>query len=44
MGSKKSCCGKKANTNHDIFGENPLIKKATEPSNIIWENYSISSR
>jgi hypothetical protein len=29
---------------HVLFGVHPIIKKAPEPSNIIWENYSISSR
>jgi hypothetical protein len=41
--SKKKWCGKTANKNHEIFGEYPIIKKATEPSNIIWENYSVSA-
>ena len=43
MGSTKNkCCGKRSNMNHSIFGENPVIKKAPEPSDIIWENYSVS--
>jgi hypothetical protein len=32
------------NKNHQIFGVHPIVKKAPEPSNIIWESYSVSQR
>jgi hypothetical protein len=45
MGKKsKKCCSKSGedNYNHHLFGVNPLVKKAPDPSQIIWESYSIS--
>ena len=42
--SKKGLCGRRPNNNHFIFNENQTVKKATEPSNIIWESYSISDK
>ena len=30
------------NKRHIIFGDHPIIMKAPEPSNIIWENYNVS--
>ena len=45
MGKEKTLFGKrKQNYNHVIFGEHPIVKKAPEPSNIIWENYSVSRK
>ena len=42
MLSKKSSFFKQRipNERHAIFGESPVITKAPQPSNIIWENYS----
>lgn len=31
-----------ANTKIDFLDDNPIINRATEPSDIIWENYSIT--
>lgn len=44
MESKKNIFGRRQpNKLHKIFGEIPIIKQATEPSNIIWENFSINA-
>jgi len=45
MGPKsRECCQKmdSENYNHQIFGVHPKVTKAPDPSQIIWENYSIS--
>jgi hypothetical protein len=43
IASEKSFFGyRKTNENQEIFDCNPTIKQAPDPSNIIWENYSIS--
>jgi hypothetical protein len=42
MGAKQKKWKFYENYNHEIFGVHPVIHKAPEPSNINWENYSIS--
>lgn len=43
IASEKSFFGsRKTNNDQEIFDCNPTIKQAPDPSNIIWENYSIS--
>ena len=43
MKSKKKMCGYwSVQTRFEIFDVNPLITRAPEPSNIIWENYTVS--
>ena len=45
MKSKKSIFGfRSPNMRHKLFGVSPIIKKAPEPSNIIWEHYSVSKK
>lgn len=43
MKSKKSWLTSKRSPNKSfkLFGVHPIIKKAPEPSDIIWENYSV---
>ena len=43
MNSKKNILGiKQPVERHKLFQVSPIVKKAPEPSNIIWENYSVS--
>ena len=43
INSEKSFFGsRKSNEDHVIFECNPILKGAPDPSNIIWESYSIS--
>ena len=45
LGSKKNCLNKWTNNDGmEIFGEQTIVKQAPDPSNIIWENYSVSER
>ena len=45
MKSQKNFFGQYSpNLKHKLFGVHPVVKKAPEPSNIIWENYSVHSR